>query len=207
MGAEHRPHLCTEQRLEAEQLGARIDEALRVGGRLGMLDDPLARIALVELTQVLDHALDRSGVRADAAHGGDLGAEGEDRLDLQDGPDHRLGGADPTAAAQVLERVQAEPDVQPLAGAADHLHDLIDRAPLLGQVGRQQHQAAQSPRARLPVMDDDAPRLFLGDEDAGGFPGALACAREPLGQVDREHIAAGLHQRPVDGQEVADRGL
>ena len=53
----------------------------------------------------------------------DLRAEGEDRLDLQRGSHHRLSRSDPPAAAQVLERVQAEPDVEALAGRVNGIHD------------------------------------------------------------------------------------
>ena len=52
---------------------------------------------------------------AHALDGRDLAVDREDRLDLQRRAEERLRGADPAAAAQVLERVDGEQDRHPLA--------------------------------------------------------------------------------------------
>src|SRR5258708_5576918 len=69
-------------------------------------------------------APDGAGVGADAPDRGDLLAERQDRLDLEGRADHRPRAADPPALPQVLEGVQAEPDVEALTGLLDRGEDL-----------------------------------------------------------------------------------
>jgi hypothetical protein len=81
-----------------------------------VLNDPPIGAVLVALSGVGDQAGDRARTRADPLDGLDLLLEGEDRLDLQGRAEPRPGCADPAAAAQVLERVHREPELQRLAG-------------------------------------------------------------------------------------------
>ena len=87
-----------------------------VVGRLGVLDDPVGRAAVAEDLEVGLHPGEGAALGPDLVDRGDLGAEREDRLDLQRRAEQRLGGTDPAAAPQVLERVEAEPHLQGLAG-------------------------------------------------------------------------------------------
>ena len=97
---------------------AAVDQSLGLLGRLDVLDDPAVGACVVEFLRVLDHALERAPGRAHALDGGDFVLEREDRLDLQRTSEPGLGFADASAAAQVLERVQTEPDAQRLARLA-----------------------------------------------------------------------------------------
>ena len=174
---------------------------------LGVLDDPAAGAALVQLVQVGDHPLHRPLLGADFADRGDLGAEGEDRLDLQRRADQRLGGADAPALAQVLERVEAEPHLQALAGLARGLDHLRLRLPCGGGFGGGEDEAAEPAGAGLAVDDLDPAAVALVLDHPGRLAGALVGAGEAGGDVDRDDVAAGFGQRLVDGEEVADRGL
>ena len=73
----------------------------------------------VALAREVDHALEGAAAGADALDRGDLLLEREDRLDLQRRADEGLGGADPTALAQVLERVDREPHLERVAHLVD----------------------------------------------------------------------------------------
>src|SRR5258708_12522533 len=109
MGTQHRSHLGAEQWLATEQLAARGDQALGVGQRLGVLDDPLVRAAVAQLAQVPNHSLEGAAVGADAPDRGDLLAERQDRLDLEGRADHRPRPADPPPLPHVLQRLPPDP--------------------------------------------------------------------------------------------------
>ncbi len=190
-----------------EDRGALLDQEVGVLGRLGVLDDPLLGAALLQLVQVGDHPLDRAAAGADAADRGDLGAEGEDRFDLQGRSDQGLGGADPTAAAQVLEGVEAEPHLQARAGLAGCLDHGVQRLALLGGAGGGDDHAAEPAGAGLGVDHLDPPGQSLLGEGPRRLAGALAGAGEAGGDVDRDDVAAGGGQRLELLEEVADRGL
>ena len=117
--------------------------------------------ALVQLVQVGDHPLHRPLLGADFADRGDLGAEGEDRLDLQGRADQGLGGADAAALAQVLEGVEAEPHLEARAGAARGLDHLRLRLAPRGGFGGGEDEAAEPAGAGLAVDDLDPARWPL----------------------------------------------
>ena len=70
--AEHRPNLADEQRLAAEDLAPLLDEALRLAGRLDVLDEPAVDALGVQRRAGLDHAFERLAGRAHALDGLDL---------------------------------------------------------------------------------------------------------------------------------------
>src|SRR3954469_3902676 len=125
MGAEDRPDLRAEERLRAEDLAPLGDEAGGVLVRVRVLDDPVRGAAVAQLAEVGDHPVERAPARAHPAHRGDLRAEGEDRLGLEPRPEEPLRRPESAAAAQVLEGVEAEPDVEALARAPDRLDDRV----------------------------------------------------------------------------------
>ena len=55
-------------------------------------------------------------------------------------------------------------------------------------------------------MDPLAALAFV-DQPLAGLAGGLEGAGDAGGDVDRDDLAAGVEQRLVDGEEVADRGL
>ena len=183
------------------------DQHLRVLRRLRVLDDPVARPAVVQLLQVREHPLHRPAVGAHAPHGSDLGAEREDRLDLQRGAHHRLCRPDAPAAAKVLERVQAEPDVERLACTANRLERQLEVGALRRRAGCEQHEAAEPPGSGLAVVNLDTARVAALGQQPRGLARTRARAREALGDVDRGHVAPGAHQRLVNRHEVAHRRL
>ena len=104
-----------------------------VVGGLSVLDDPLRGTPRVQLVEIGDHLLEGAPSRAHAADRCDLGAEGQDRLDAQRRAQQRLCGTDPPAAAQILEGVQAKPDVESLPRVADGGDHRVERVPALGR--------------------------------------------------------------------------
>src|ERR1700693_3215978 len=98
-------------------------------------------------------------MRANAPYRRYLGAEGEDRLQLQRAPEQRLGRADPPASPEVLERVEAEPDVEALAGAADRVVRLLDARALLGGLRRDRHETAEPAGSGQAVEHLDPSRV------------------------------------------------
>src|SRR5206468_8680428 len=100
-------------------LATPLDQPLRLVGGLDVLEDPAVGAVGVALAHVVDHPLERPPPRADPLDRGDLAGDREDRLDLQGCADPRLGAADPPAPAEVLERVDAEPDLQVLTGLVE----------------------------------------------------------------------------------------
>src|SRR4051794_27625138 len=124
VGAQDRSDLVAEERIEAEDLAPVIDKVRRIARRLSVLDDPLRRAARVDLVHEGEHPLLGAAPRPDLLARRNLGPEGEDRLDLKGTPPHRLCRPDPAALAQVLERVEAEPHIDGLAGGADSGSDL-----------------------------------------------------------------------------------
>ena len=158
--------------------------------RLGVLHDPVARAAVVQLAQVGDHPLERAAVRPHAPDGSDLGAERQDRLDLQRRADHRLGGADAPATAQVLERVEAEPDVERLARPLDGGDDRVRVAPRSARLAASSTRQPRPPAPVCPSITSTLPAVLRWQQPCG-FARALAGARQAAGDVDRDHVAPG----------------
>ena len=79
-----------------------------------MLDEEAVVAVLAQRAEVVDHALERAAPRADPLDRDDLALDRQDRLDPQRGADPRLRAADPAAAAQELQRVDREQDLQVL---------------------------------------------------------------------------------------------
>src|SRR4051812_5534462 len=206
MGAENRPDLRAEERLPAEDLAPVSHEAVGFLLRLGVLDDPVRRAAVVQLAQIRDHPLEGAPARAHPAHRGDLRAEGEDRLDPERRAHERLRRADAAAAAQVLERVEAEPDVEARAGAPDRLEDRVHAPAPLRRARRRDDEAAKAAGAGLAVDDLGADSVARGDL-ARRLAAALARARQAACDVDGDDVAPGLGERLEDREEVADRRL
>ncbi len=81
-------------------------------GRLDVLHHPGVGAVLAAAAQQVDHLLERALGGPHPLDRGDLGLDGEDRLDPQRRAQPRLGAGDPAAAPQVLERVDGEPHLQ-----------------------------------------------------------------------------------------------
>ena len=170
---------------------------LGVVGCLGVLDDPVAGAALVQLAQVGDHPLERAPVRAHPSDRRDLRAEREDRLDLQRRAHQRLRGADAPAPAQVLERVEAEPDVEALAAAGDGCRAASASVPPRAATLRRRAPGSRARRRRFRCR---APR------PRPGWCSSARCARlrarsrtSPTGRprCGRDDVAAGADERLV----------
>src|SRR5450759_5767281 len=111
VGADHWPDLGDEDRLGAEDLAPALDQALGLLVGLDVLDDPAIGSVVVELVHVLDHTFECASRGAHALDGRDFILQRQDRHDLQRAAEPGLGFADAPAAAHVLERIQAEPDL------------------------------------------------------------------------------------------------
>ena len=123
--------------------------------------------------------------------------------------DPGAGAADPAAAAQVLEGVDREPHLQLLAGplGAGERRRRRRRPPPAAADGAEHGQAhAAGRRARVHDADPLA-ALVLVDQPLARLVRGLEGAGDPGGDVDRDDFLAGVEQRLVDGEEVADRGL
>src|SRR5215213_136054 len=105
VGADDRPELGDDLGPVAVDLAPAPGDPLGELRRLYVLDEEDVRPGVVLLLQLAHEPVDRAALRAHALDGRDLAVDGEDRLDLQRGPEERLRGADPPAPAQVLERV------------------------------------------------------------------------------------------------------
>ena len=175
---------------------------------LDVLDDPGVEAGLVALAGVVAQALDRAGAGPHPLDRGDLLLQGEDRLDLQRRADPGAGAADPAAAPQVLEGVDREPHLQLLArllGAGD---DRLGVAAGRGRGGGAERAEAHPAGRRARVEDaDPLAALVFVDEPLAGLAGGLEGAGDAGRDMDRDDLAAGVEQRLVDGDEVADRGL
>jgi hypothetical protein len=82
--------------------------------------------------QVGNHPLEGPPPGTNAADRGDLRTESQDGLEMQRRPRNRLRCPDAPTAAQVFQRVQAEPDVKAFASAAHSLDHSVERRTPLG---------------------------------------------------------------------------
>jgi Pyruvate/2-oxoacid:ferredoxin oxidoreductase delta subunit len=153
VGTQHWPHLSAEHWPGTEDRCALGHQALGVFGCLGVLNDPVGCAAVVQLMQVGDHPLEGPPPGAHAADWCYLRTESQDGLDLQRRPQHRLRRSDAPTAAQVLQRVQAEPDVKTLASAVDSVDHGVQRRPPLSDARGGQHETAEAASARLAIDD------------------------------------------------------
>ena len=154
--------------------------------------------ALVQLVQVGDHPLHRPLLGPDFADRGDLGAEGEDRFDLQGRADQGLGGADAPALAQVLEGVEAEPHVEAVAGlAATASTTCGSGCPCAAASAAARTRQPSPPAPVWPSTTSTRPRQPFVLDHPRRLAGALVGAGEAGGDVDRDDVAAGFGQRLV----------
>ena len=96
-------------------LAAALGEALGLGLRLDVLDRERVTAVLPARLEVGDEPLERAARGPHPLDRLHLAVDREDRLDLQRRADPRRRRADPPAAAQVLERVHHDPDLQVVA--------------------------------------------------------------------------------------------
>ena len=201
------PDLGDEQGLGVEDLAAPLDQAVGLLGRLDVLHDPPVAAGRPQLAGVVHHPLERPPGGPHPLHRHDLVLEREDRLDLQGSSQPRLGLADPPAAAEVLERVEAEPDPQRRLG----LEDVLDRGLFVRSRARRrdpgERQHPQPSAAGFAVDHLDPIALATLHEQPVGLPRGLDRSRDPARQVHRDDIVPGIQQRLPNLQEVADRGL
>ncbi len=207
MRADDRSDLGDEDRLGAEDLTAAVGEPLGDVGRLDVLDRPRVGAVVVAGAGVVHHPLERARRGADPLDRGDLAADREDRLDPQRAPDPRLRAADPPAAAQVLERVDREPDLRRLDRLLGPRADRVDVAARLRGGRRRQDAEAEAAARRPRVHDRDSPVGVAGQGVGRRLARALYGARDVARQMDRDDVAPRLQERLVDGEEVADRRL
>src|SRR5262249_15234973 len=129
VGADYRAHLGGEEGLGIEQLAAALDQAFGLIWRLDVLYHPAVGTLAAQLARVVDHALEGPAGGAHALDGHDFVLQREDPLVLRGPAQPRLRPADAPAAVQVLQRVQAEPDLQRLAGLPHAGHDRLPVGP------------------------------------------------------------------------------
>jgi hypothetical protein len=77
-----------------------------------VLHDPRIGAVGAPRGQVLDHPLERTAGGPHALDRRDLRLDGEDRLDLERPAEPGLRAPDASAALEVVERVEAEPELQ-----------------------------------------------------------------------------------------------
>ena len=109
--------------------------------------------------------------------------------------------------SQVLERVEAEPDLQRLARLA-HVRDYrvtVGARARRGAGG--EHEQTGAAAAAFGVEHLDAVSETALAEQRVRLPRGLDGSGDPAGEVDRDDVVAGLEQRLPDGEEVADRRL
>ena len=176
-------------------------------GRLRVLNNPFRRAPVVQLMQVGHHSLDGPPPGSDPTDGGDLASKGQDRLDLQRCPHHRLCRPDAPAAAQVFQGVQTEPDIEARASPRDGVHDDVQPLTLFGDARGGDHQAPQAARAGLAVDNLHATRMSVLGHDRGRLARALAGSRQAAGEVDGDDVASSADQRLKAGEKVPDRRL
>src|SRR5262249_27654623 len=151
--SDHGPDLRGEDRVRAEDRLAVLDELGRALGILRVLDDPAVGAGLVALARVALHPLQGARPGADPLDRSYLVFESENRLDLQRGADPRARRADAAPAAQVVERVDREPDLESLADLLRAILRVGCGAAALGDGrGPQDHQP--HPAAARSGVDD-----------------------------------------------------
>jgi hypothetical protein len=208
VGADDRADLGDEEGLGAHHLAAALDETLSIVGIADVLDDPGVVAVVLELLRVLDETLEDAASGPNPLDRRDLVVEGEDRLDLQGRAHPGAGGADPAAATQVLERVDREPHPQVLPCRADALDDGLDRLAGLGRRDRREDEHPHPTAAGAAVDHMDAlASAALVDQPLAGLRRRLVGAGDPGCEMDRDDRPAGVEERPVDLDEVADRRL
>ena len=167
---------------------------------------PSAPSSLHDRKQV-DHPLERAARGPDPLDRRDLRLDGEDRLDLQRRAEPRLGAGDPPAAAQVLERVDREPQLQLGPGSARPLRDRLR----VGAVARRRPRRRARPgpgRRRRWLESTTWTRSALRHRAARGPARRHRTVPDiPPARWIETMSLPGLEQRLVHGQEVADRGL
>ena len=156
--------------------------------------------------QQVDHPLERPPRGAHALDRGDLGLDRQDRLDPERRPEPRLRAGDPPAAPQVFERVDREPHLQPLRARRARAHSTsAPPAPPRAAAAAAMITSPSPPQAVAESNTNtrEARSPSCSRACCGGADGARHAARE----VDRDDLVAGVEQRLVDLEEVADRRL
>src|SRR5215217_6878857 len=206
--ADHRPDLRDDLRVAAEDRSSALGDALRHVVRLDVLDEEEVGARVAVGLQELDHALERAARRAYALHRLYLVLHREDRLDLQRRADPRAGRADAPAAAQVLERLDGEVDLQLVADALRRGHGAVEVGTAAQRVGGGDRDQADWGAARERV-DHLHPAVLDAalHERVAGLLGGSHSARDATRDVHGDDVPAVLEQRLVDLEEVTDRGL
>src|SRR5271165_1361509 len=207
MGAEDGTDLRHEQRVGGVDLPPAFDQAHGLLGRAGVLHGPAVASVASHLTHVLHHALECTTCGANPLDGRDLALEGEDRLDLEGAPQERLGPADATTTLEILEGVEAEPDVESttsLVHALGHLPQVASRA---GARRCREHHAAESAGAGFGVYHLNAVRQPSRAQRAARLASDVPGAGKPAAEVYRDDVLARRQQGLPYREKIPDRGL
>ena len=159
----------------------------------------------LQAAQQVDHPLERAARGPDPLDRGDLRLDRQDRLDLQRRAEPCLRARDPPAAPQVLERVDREPQLQLGARAPARSATASASAP-----SRAAAAAASTTRPCPPHAVAESTtwtRSARVAELLAGLLGRADGARHAAREVDRDDVVAGVEQRLIDREEVADRRL
>jgi len=101
--------------------------------------------------------------------------------------------ADSPATAQVLERVDGEPHLQPFGSLLSPYEDSVAVEPGGRCRCGRHHAETHSARRRAGVEDTNAlAALALGDEALAGLARRLDGLRDPRREVDRDDLATGF---------------
>ena len=194
----------------AEDLAAALDEALADLARLDVLDDP-GRRAVARGASAGSRPSARTRGRSVRTRSTGVISSSIVRIGLIFSalPSQRLRGADAAAAAQELERVDGEPDLQSLARArASRARRPARRSPPPRAAAAAASTMRPMPAAGAARVDDLDRAAARRARRARPRPGARTRgAGDAAGEVDRDDVVAGLEQRLVDREEVADRRL
>ena len=160
-------------------------------GRVDVLHRPGVGARLVALAGVVHHPLEHPGARAHALDRRHLALHGEDRLDLQRRADPGARRADPPAALEELERVDAEPQLQLAARLAHPLFHLVEAGTARRRARGRDRQEAEPAGDRGRVHHPDPlAALAVALERLGGLTRGLRRAAQPTRDVDRDHVLA-----------------
>ena len=169
-----------------------------------MADDHAQALARVDLSGQLDDPVERAVERAHAFERSHQAlADAEHGLDLEHRPEQRARAADPSAAAQELERRDREESLHSVSHRARALDDCVGALTLRGHLRSREREQTERHGDELRVNHSDAFRIrHLGRLHRGRVRPA-----QLFGDVYRDDLAVVGEQLVVNLCELTRRRL